>query len=222
MLLGQIMAIEYGVGLRASEVYPMMLTGTYGNANNLAAIVVCAFVCYSLISKQLHLLADFWVLICTALLLFFTASRASLALAFLWFCFLILRSNRLKHYSIALIGALAFFWVGSFFSGHVFGGAIFDRVFDRFGSFYIIMHDGLEADGSMSMRLDSYVHFFSNISNLGFGSANFGDYSEFYIQKYSDDNLMAKNPHSLVVELSYWMGFLGLFFFLCARSGYSS
>lgn len=214
IIAGQIMTIEYGVGFRTSEDYPMMLTGTQFNSNNLAAITVCAFSCYSLTSKSPHYFTKFFVLTCTALLLFFAASRAAIALALLWFFFSSLLSGGLRSHLKILSGLLILAGIGLIFSDQLVGATIFSRISDRLDSFNLIMQDGIGVDRSMDMRLGSYLHFFSNILNLGLGSATFGDYSEFYSQEYSIDNLMAKNPHSLIIELSYWMGFLGLFFFL--------
>lgn len=68
---------------------------------------------------------------------------------------------------------------------------------------------GKMSDGSVDIRLSTYVDFLSNFWSIGVGSFKAKDYSYFL-----SDVLMRQDPHSLMVELGLLYGYFGFIIYV--------
>ena len=88
------------------------------------------------------------------------------------------------------------------------------RVASRIESITTIFKYGVSADNSMSIRIMSYLHFLKMLPDIGFGSMMINEYHLFSENAdFGSKELLFQNPHSLVVELGYWLGWPGLIMF---------
>ena len=72
------------------------------------------------------------------------------------------------------------------------------------------MQHGIHSDGSMTMRVSSYLHFLEKLPELGVGSMEVNNYFKYsFDASFRGMELLFQNPHSLVVELGYWLGWPG-------------
>ena len=91
-----------------------------------------------------------------------------------------------------------------------------NRIIARMESIRNVFENGLRSDESMNIRLESYFHFISNMNNLGVGTHKLSNYYIYSSNFNSNDMLMFQNPHSLIVEIGYWLGYPGLITFFGA------
>ena len=68
----------------------------------------------------------------------------------------------------------------------------------------------------MQCILHEYLYFFENFDSLWIGSGEIGNYFMFAKGAEFNPALMFQNPHSIIVELGYWIGWFGLFLFSIA------
>lgn len=210
--LGQVLTYTFGFGLPVSEEYSefFAITGTFTNPNDLAAVVSLVAFIFIRVEKEVSKKLVMLVWLAVLLLLLLTSSRSALFVTFV--IFIISRNLGMKTlihiFTFGLIISLIYSYV-SFSDDGVVG-----RIIHRLDSISLILSGGLSADGSMSARWDSYMHFLNNLSRLGFGTGKINDYFMFANNATFKTSLLFQNPHSLIVELGYWLGWPGLFLFL--------
>src|SRR5690606_27006857 len=90
---------------------------------------------------------------------------------------------------------------------------LFVNSLKRIQSILIILESGISVDDSATLRLKSYIYFLENILDLGFGSGKINDYFKYSYAADFETELMFQNPHSLIVEIGYWLGLPGLILF---------
>src|SRR5690606_30614773 len=54
-----------------------------------------------------------------------------------------------------------------------------ERIVTRINSIFTVLDRGLGADGSLSLRTVSYLHFLGQIDSLGLGTISYQDYTKF-------------------------------------------
>lgn len=218
---GQISNYLLGFGFPINEEYraSFMISGTFTNSNDLGSIVLLIAFSFLFFEKSMgyYKSALLWVLI--FLLIFFSGSRSSIALVSL--LFLLNRSFKIQKVFSYLLTAIVFYLFFSYMLS-IQDNDVFLRFSDRLGSLFNIINEGTSVDGSINLRLDSYVHFFKNIPRLGLGSGEIGNYYEYSRDADFPTDLIFENPHSVIVEIGYWLGIFGLMFFLLPICNYLS
>lgn len=207
--IAQITYYYFGFGLPVKvESYSesSMLTGAFTNSNDLSAVLVIIAYIVSNITTDKFKSTLTWFLI--ILMIVFLGSRSSLLLLLV---ILVLSSNKKI---ITKIFYLLFFliltYVILFFLSYSGTDKVFERSLDRLLSISSIIQDGVESDGSMKLRYESYKHFFYNFFDIGMGSGEVRNYYIFGKDANFDTSLILSNPHSLIVEIAYWSGYIGL------------
>lgn len=208
--LGQFSTYYFGIGLPVVDVYEhkFMVSGTFYNPNDLAAILL--LITYIIVLFQ-DILPEYkfsylWFIL--FLLIFLTGSRTVIFLSIILFFI----SRKLKAFDIISIVIVILFF--SFFSIILPEDGVLGRLLTRLTSLFDILDSGIRVDESMGLRTQSYIHFINNLSNLGLGSGELKNYFMYSEEAKFDTSLMFVNPHSLIVEIGYWLGWVGLFLFL--------
>ena len=198
-----------GFGLKSIVEYEGMIAGTFGNANDLATILVL-FSVFLLINQSFSKKIKWILLVLTFILLLMTVSRFSLIIFFL--VLLIFYNGGVKaNIIIFSFSILLLYLLSDFILNYQSTGLVaLDRIVYRLQTFNNISESGLGSDSSIDLRLASYLYFISNFWNLGFGTLEFQNYSYYSGGFNGDAELIFKNPHSLIVEVGYWQGYLGL------------
>lgn len=217
--LGQISTYLLGFGFPINEEYRsfFMISGTFTNSNDLGAIVLLIAFAFTCFEKSIGYYKSVAIWVLVFLLAIFSGSRSSIAFIFL--LFLLNRNFKIqKVFIYVLVGIIFYFFLK--FMLDTKSNDVLVRMSDRLDSLFNIIAEGTSVDGSVSLRLDSYLHFLNNIPILGLGSGEVGNY-----YRYSDNanfpiNLIFENPHSLIVEVGYWLGIYGLIFFLIPVSSF--
>lgn len=215
--IGQVATYTLGFGLPISEEYQGFfgITGTFINPNDLACIVLLITYIFIGLKNNLHHLTRKlgWGFIVVLLLL--TGSRSALVLAFL--LFVISQKYTLKTIFYIFFSIVSLVFLYQTFSNRDDG--VIGRVIARVDSILQVLAGGMGKDSSMSIRAESYLHFIDRFTELGTGSGKIANYFMYANNVNFNPELMFQNPHSLIVELGYWLGWLGLFLFLVA-TGY--
>lgn len=213
--VGQITTYILGFGFRVSSEYmdSSMVTGTYFNSNDLAAIILILSYCFTRLEFTVknNIRIIIWVVV--FLLLIVTGSRSALTLTLMVFL-LSRKINIINSLSISL-----FFIVSIFLTNFLFintNNDVVGRIVSRLETLHNIYQNGINDDGSMNLRIESYIHFLKNFKNLGLGSGEINNYYKFSNNANFDSWLMFQNPHSLIVEIGYWLGWGGLLSFFLA------
>lgn len=211
--LGQISTYAFGVGLPVNELYAEngMVTGTFFNSNDLAATVL-AILFFVLGLERYFFKEDkylFWVVAFAILLI--TGSRSAIILSICLFIFGKLKDPRkiiVYVFLFSILSPLSLFFIGSAENEAV------SRILVRFESLINVLKHGISVDSSITMRVNSYLHFLEKIPELGFGSREVNNYFKYsHGADFRGVDLLFQNPHSLVVEIGYWLGWPGLFLF---------
>lgn len=207
--LGQISTYSFGIGFPVNKEYSYAISGTYFNPNNLSAIILIISYIYAAIENLLPKKNPLiWILI--IFLLVITASRSAILVVTI--IFLLSRGLSLKGLLFS-----SFIFTIIYFLFFVFLVDANNDVILRFSGRFSSLVDTLEnvsGDESSSLRLDSYLHFLKNLNNLGFGSGELGNYFKYSGGANFSTGLLFRNPHSLIVEIGYWLGLPGLITFL--------
>lgn len=213
--LGQISTYILGVGLPVVQEYQydFMISGTFSNSNDLAAVVL--LISLSMIRLESSLQKNIQVItwLSISFLLIVSSSRSALVCALVIF----IVSRNMSYRSIVpllLIPLAAIPILGVFFSQK--DSDVLNRISSRIETFQNIYEYGLNADSSINLRLDSYIHFIKNISSLGLGSGEINNYTIYATNSNFESWLMFQNPHFLIIEIGYWLGWVGLVSFLSA------
>lgn len=214
--LGQISTYSLGIGLPINEVYKdsFMITGTFYNSNDLGAVVLLIAFLFINIENN-HTLRQqgfIWLLIISLLLI--SGSRAAILTTGL--LFIVTRKLNIRTiFSYSIMFIILFVVYNIFFAES--DSNVISRFINRVESLIVVLKEGVGADNSMGLRLDSYMHFIKNLDQLGIGSGKVNNYSQYAGgAKFNSLELMFQNPHSLIVELGYWLGWPGLICFSIA------
>ncbi|WP_313492702.1 O-antigen ligase family protein [Psychrobacter faecalis] len=209
--LGQISTYILGFGFKVNIDYGYMISGTFENSNDLAAIILLISFIYTGVesyvkSKRLLL----WILIIFILII--SGSRSAILVSMS--IFLLTRSFNAKNLLFSFIMFYITYLIFSFFLSS-FDNALFDRFSDRFLSLIEILQSGsIDTDSSSNLRLESYIFFLEKLTTLGLGSGELLNYTKYSEGAKFSTDLMFINPHSLIVEIGYWLGLPGLSFFI--------
>ncbi len=221
IILGQMLKYSVGFGLPSPVSYggSGMVTGSQYNANNLAALLIPISLCVGFLGQELSSRRSLilWVLLfCMQVLL---ASKASIVLTALIY----IATSRLTYqrlFSISTIVLVVVFGF-SFLLNYNTTSGILGRISVRMNDMVTLLTFWEKRSGdSVSERTDSYSYFLDNfVDRIGLGSFEFGNYSYFFHDGSRVYELFKANPHSLLIELSYYAGWFGLFFGLIAFIG---
>lgn len=213
LCLGQLSTYTFGIGLPVSEDYvdSNMITGSFNNANDLAAIVLlaCCFFSTDEVNFNKSTRVVFWIIL--FMLLLSTGSRSALILSLL--VFLVTRKINYNFILISIFISFLSVFMISILSANIENDSL-NRMVLRVESIFDMFENGLLSDNSMSIRVNSYISFFENFSELGLGSGKLQDYFIFNKTGGVNSWLMYQNPHSLPIEIAYWIGWLGFFSFI--------
>lgn len=207
IMLLQVAYFIVGIGLPPNEFYDSMVPGSQFNGNNLAAIVVVLSIFYNATSQMTP--RREWLLfnLITMAILLITFSR----LAVLLYIFDRVRSLSVKQMGNALAVGVVLVAVGLIVSNIEYtGNETFDASLYKAKSLAKILEVGFDADSSTSGRSESYFNFIEQLGRLGIGSVAILDYSTYTSGAVFADEALYVNPHSMVIEFGYWMGWPGL------------
>lgn len=220
----QITFFLFGVGIPPSEQYGSMVSGSQFNANNLAAIVVTLSIFFNA-SSQSSPLSKRWIFNSTVILiLLITFSRLAIIL------YILDQIRYLTLRRICVVLPLIFIFIAFMsitLSVEDTGNETIDTALYKARSLITLVEAGIDTDSSTSSRAASYINFTNNLGTLGVGSASIFQYSTFTSGADFMDKALYTNPHSMLIEFSYWMGWLGLlaligFLLMYVRSGQGS
>lgn len=208
--LGQIMTYTFGFGLPVSAEYGSLyvITGTYNNPNDLATIILLVAFCISKIENTIKNNKKNIIWFIIFLLLLITGSRSALFVTLIIFM-LTRKINVMSVLATIMISVVGIFFVDFIIASNN-SGDIISRMALRLGSFIDIYEKGLSSDNSINIRMESYLHFLNNLHNLGLGSGEINNYYKYATNATFQGWLLFQNPHSLIVELGYWLGWIGL------------
>ena len=217
--IGQITTYMFGFGFRVHSVYEdgFLVSGTYVNSNDLAVVILLLSYCFTKIESVVKNNIKIIIWLTIFLLLIIASSRSALILTLILFL-ITRRLNVVNFLSTSLFLVLGMFLTNILFLNDTSG--VFSRIMTRLETLQNIYKNGVSADDSMGLRIESYIHFLKNLNNLGLGSGEINNYYKFANNVNFDSWLMFKNPHSLIVEIGYWLGWVGIlvlfipFFFL--------
>lgn len=226
VVVGQVSMRLSGIGFHLpsyyyedlSDNYSSMLSGTFLNANDLAAVCGMLFVFFSLIRAYMPRAAKIGMSVCLILAVL-TLSRLVFVFMIISMVVFFLRRSVLKGAILALLvglGLSASFHYAQEYLAHL---DFISRIVGRVESLWFILDNGILEDNSMFLRVSSYIHFLANLDSLGLGSMHFRDYSSFVNSLGSKYELMSVNPHSFIVEIGYWLGWSGLFLLISFMVG---
>ena len=213
--LGQFSHYVYGVGFKVIEDYQniMMISGTFYNSNDLAVVVVLMAFVFKYTYQYLTRIQSLLIWSIFAYLLIVTGSRVCI---FLFFIILFsLGSFTYKKIFLTLVSVVStlalIIILGNF---EVDVDHPFYRIIGRINTFQAMFEYGLTSDESMSDRGEFYLYFLKNINNIGLGSGLIGDYHKYANSTFHFSPLFFTNPHSFIIEIAYWIGWLGLIIYL--------
>lgn len=207
IMLLQISYFIVGIGLPPGELYESMIPGSQYNGNNLAAIVVVISIFYNATSKDTQ--RREWLIfnLITVTILLITFSR----LAVLLFIFDHIRSLNWRKMGRVMAVTAVLVVAGLIVSNiENTGNETIDSSLYKAKSMATIVNMGFETDRSTSSRSESYFNFIEQLERLGVGSGVILDYSTFTSGANFEDQALYVNPHSMVIEFGYWMGWPGL------------
>ncbi len=207
IMLLQVAYFVVGIGLPPSEFYDSMISGSQFNGNNLAAIVVVFSIFYNATSQETS--RREWLLfnLITIAILLITFSR----LAVLLYIFDRVRSLNVQQMGKAIAVGVVLIAVGLSVSNIEYtGNETFDASLYKAKSLAKIVEMGFDADSSTSGRSESYFNFIEQLGRLGIGSVAILDYSTYTSGAVFADQALYVNPHSMLIEVGYWMGWPGL------------
>jgi hypothetical protein len=202
---------QTGFGLKpVNEEYEafFMISGSYFNGNDLSVFLATAFfIIYYSFRKIINGYLMYILMLAVSILLFIANSRSVMAL----YLFFVLahafrqlkgaRSGLLPTIlvCVALIVGGNFLYERSLESG----GETIDKKIERMVAMADMAHDESIQDRSIA-----YYRFAESLPTLGIGTFEMNNYDRYY-ESY-DFNLLKKNPHNFIIEMSFLYGWLGL------------
>lgn len=213
--LGQISTLTLGIGLPVTDVYAskMMVSGTFYNSNDLGSNILLLFFIYSMVERTPNFKSNRFIWLILLILLLISGSRSALFIAAI--IYILNHGINLKKTFLSFMSLSAFYYLMIFLLGSSSNSVIM-RSFQRTESLFSILKEGVDSDSSTSLRLESYLHYFKNIPSLGLGTWEKGNYIKYSEGASFSSSLMFQNPHSLIIEISYWLGLPGLIAFITA------
>jgi hypothetical protein len=211
LALAQLSYFLLGIGLKANTIHEGMVAGSQFNGNNLAAIIVLLAIFLLYHKEYFTRLTWIFIQVVIVLTLVFTFSR--LALIIYVFSFIVYngfpKPKQLLLYTLFIF--LFFYLVMNVDS---VGFPTIDNLIYKARSILMIFTVGFETDSSTMGRSESYYNFFNQLPHLGWGSGEILNYTQFTKGVNFSDPTLYFNPHSLIIELGYWMGYLGVILFI--------
>lgn len=211
---GQLTNYYFGFGFSVRQSYfeNSMITGSFNNPNDLASILVLISYILLNLEKSIKNNKSWFFLLLLLIMIILLGSRSALLLVIL----VLIISNKdgflRKVPTLILFGFLIY--ISLILSESLGSENVLGRVSNRIMSISSMIDNGLSSDGSMQLRYDSYKHFFYVFEDIGLGSGEVRNYYVFGKDANFDVSLILSNPHSLIIELTYWSGYIGLFLFL--------
>lgn len=213
--IGQISTHLFDFGLPVVEIYKQshFVSGTFYNPNNLsAATLILAFILIGLrpyIGRKKITSA----LILSFILIIIGSSRSALLL----YC-VISGVYLYKNYSKKELLKLVFYFILCFLIilmiAYGFEIEALKRVFEKAFTLPKVFAHGMSVDYSISNRTHSYIHFLKQLADIGMGNHTLHNYFSFSKgAQFTDQQTLFSVPHSIVVEIGYWLGWLGLILF---------
>lgn len=211
LILAQLAYMLIGIGLVPNSGYEGMISGSQFNGNNLAAIITLLAIYLQMHKSQLS--AKSWIIlqIIVFVCLLLTFSRLALII---YTISLIFHKGIPNKAQIVKFGMAVLFFFTAVLSIDSVGNASIDNLLYKAKSILQIFTIGLETDSSTMGRSESYFNFVAQLPNLGWGSAQILNYAKFTRGANFSDGTLYINPHSLLIELGYWMGYSGLILFI--------
>lgn len=206
IMLLQLSRVYFGYGLPGSDVYDSMIPGSQYNSNNAAAIVVGLVIFYSrVVSDDATINRVFFY--CAAFgVILLSGSRLGIILFFLCMATMLTLKNAL----VIVLFSFVFYFVLTNSAGFVSGNPVLSNIAYKLSTFETMLGGVTEVDSSTSARTASYEIFIENLPRLGLGTNEILNYSKFTsIGEFADEAIFS-NPHSMLIEFGYWMGWLGL------------
>lgn len=212
--VGQLSTYILGIGLPVSPDYSefYMVTGTLTNSNDVACLTLFGAFCVSKTEKfvmQKYKVLIVWITI--ILILLIVQSRSAIVMTLVVFMFSREIENGKKISQTVGMSMLLLFIIPLMYFGD--NNSALGLMINRLESLVTIYNNGINSDQSINVRSESYVYFLGQLDKINLGSGKIYDYLEFSTQANFDSSLMFHNPHSLIVELGYWMGWPGLITF---------
>lgn len=210
--LGQLTNYYFGFGFSVKKIYfeNSMITGSFNNSNDLASVLV--LISYILLNLKKSINNKSWFLLLLLIMIILLGSRSALLLVVI----ILIMSNKdgfLKKIPILILFGFLIY-ISLILSESLGSENVLGRVSKRITSIFSMIDNGLSSDGSMQLRYDSYKNFFYVFEDVGWGSGEVRNYYVFGKDANFDTSLILSNPHSLIIELTYWSGYIGLFLFL--------
>jgi len=217
----QISYYSIGVGLPPlAEDYEefSFVSGSFTNANDFSVFVAAScmalYSCWTLEGKNIR---GYIFLGLSAMGVLASLSR-TVFLFMLIFIFLAIfqsgraaiRAPKRKSSVFLMVAILTIFLIFIFAASSDFfvNSSVFERSIARIGQV-----GEITSDDSSAARSIVYIRFLENFFNLGWGTFADLSYSSFF--EPGDFYLMAINPHSFLVEMSFLYGWLGLIAAVC-------
>lgn len=219
--MGQISNYLTGVGFHIPGEYftRNFIPGTYFNPNDLGAAVVIVAFLFSMKEKNQakYKRIIFWIV--TFALILLSASRsAMIMLLIIYFLTRQFTIHPKKIISLLTIVTLATIFIIFLYKYADIG--FINRTFSRITSLRDVFENGIDSNSSMSARSSSYLFFMQhNLASIGMGTWDIKNYYTYSNgATFEFQQLLFRSPHSLVVEIGYWLGWPGLisFFTGCA------
>ncbi|WP_447741408.1 O-antigen ligase family protein [Variovorax boronicumulans] len=217
----QISYYSIGVGLPpAVEDYEefSFVSGSFANANDFSVFVAAScmalYSCWTLEGKNIR---GYVFLGLSAMGVFVSLSRTVFLFMLIFIALALLQSGKIairapkKKSNIFLLGVISLICLAFIFiisSDFLVGTSVFERSIARIGQV-----GEITSDDSSAARSVVYIRFLENFFNLGWGTFADLNYSVFF--EPGDFYLMAINPHSFLVEMSFLYGWLGLIAAVC-------
>lgn len=212
IVIGQFTYLNWNLGVKPrTENFDAtgVITGSYGNPNNVATILtlgVLTVIKSNSILKETHKYA---LSAFTGIAIFITLSRTALVLYLAGHAFFYIKSL-FSHFSkerllrtIAVISVISSSFYALYLTQGNVDNPVIERSMSRISSIF-----STQGDESANFRAIAHIRLFENIAGLGFGTFSDLNYRTFF--KEDDEELMKVNPHSVIVELSFLYGYLGL------------
>lgn len=211
IFLLQFSFLTWGVGIvpkNEDAEFTGFLTGSFGNLNNVAVIIVLQLLLLIAKNRVIRNWSGYLIVFAVGFAVFLTLSRTVLVFYVTLFLYFGFKGRQLSEKGGVRLGFLALLIS--------FGAAL--TVIDSVGeannvvierSFNKIFSLGsLEQDYSVKFRVISMDRVVSALDRLGVGTMSDLNYGIFFNQ--DDDSLAKVNPHSLLAEIAFLYGWLGL------------
>lgn len=202
-----------GAALGEDSYLLTMNPGSFVNSNDLSAVASLLIV-FFVFSHRLAPIRSKIAIFIGLVIVFLTLSRVAFIWSLLVLLLFLLSNLNKKKVFVSLILVLPLFWFASLTFTNFENFEPVERSVERIGSVEGVLSNGLVSDRTTSGRMSSYLNYFQQLKDIGFGTGNLRDYREFVPSSVSGSELFSTAPHSFIVEISYWGGWPMLVLFL--------